>query len=195
MLRHLTCGAAVRCIYLTYTGHRTALKWNPRQSWVFSDRTVHEALISEEAYEQVQQRMASRGASSTGRVVRTRRPYALRGLLFCGACGRRMQGNWNNGKPYYRCRFPSEYALANRIDQPANLYLAQDRLLEPLDAWLAKVFAPDRVRESLTMLEQSQPEISPELDQARRVVAECDRKLAHHRAALEAGTDPELVAG
>jgi len=27
------------------------------------------------------------------------------------------------------------------------------------------------------------------------VLADCDRKLARHRAALEAGADPQLVAG
>ena len=32
-------------------------------------------------------------------------------------------------------------------------------------------------------------------EQARRTIAECDRKLAQHRAALEAGADPTIVAG
>jgi site-specific DNA recombinase len=32
------------------------------------------------------------------------------------------------------------------------------------------------------------------LEQARRVIADCDRKLARHKAALEAGADPALVA-
>ncbi len=34
----------------------------------------------------------------------------------------------------------------------------------------------------------------PGADEAARVVAECDTKLARYRAALEAGTDPKLVA-
>jgi hypothetical protein len=34
----------------------------------------------------------------------------LRGLMFCGEWGRKMQGNWNHGKAHYRCRFPAEYA-------------------------------------------------------------------------------------
>jgi site-specific DNA recombinase len=48
----------------------------------------------------------------------TPRPYVFRGLLLCGYCGRRMQGSWNNGQAYYRCRFPEQYALANRVDHP-----------------------------------------------------------------------------
>jgi hypothetical protein len=39
--------------------------------------------------------------------------YQLRGLIFCGLCQRRMQGSWNNGRPHYRCVYPTEYGLAN----------------------------------------------------------------------------------
>ena len=27
------------------------------------------------------------------------------GLVHCDVCGRRMQGQWNHGKAYYRCKF------------------------------------------------------------------------------------------
>jgi site-specific DNA recombinase len=36
-----------------------------------------------------------------------------------------MQGNWTNAAPYYRCRFPSEYALANRVEHPLNATFRQ----------------------------------------------------------------------
>jgi hypothetical protein len=45
------------------------------------------------------------------------------------------------------------------------------------------------------MLEAAQPDNRPALDAARRSLATLDQKLARHRAALEAGTDPALVAG
>jgi hypothetical protein len=51
------------------------------------------------------------GAASAGRVVRTRHPYTLESLMTHVQRGRRMQGSWNDGRPHYRCRFPSEYAL------------------------------------------------------------------------------------
>jgi hypothetical protein len=38
---------------------------------------------------------------------RARHPYALRGCVWCGLCGRRMQGHWVHGDPYYRCQFAS----------------------------------------------------------------------------------------
>ena len=37
-----------------------------------------------------------------------------------------MQGHWINAAPYYRCRFPAEYALASKISYPRNVYLRQD---------------------------------------------------------------------
>lgn len=43
-------------------------------------------------------------------------------------------------------------------------------------------------------MEDSQPGTSVETDQVQRTVADCDRRLARHRAALEAGADPALVA-
>jgi site-specific DNA recombinase len=32
-----------------------------------------------------------------------------------------MQGHWANNAPYYRCRFPAEYALANRVEHPLSV--------------------------------------------------------------------------
>jgi site-specific DNA recombinase len=39
----------------------------------------------------------------------------------------------------------------------------------------------------------AQPDDTPTVEATRRTIAECDRKLARHRAALEAGADPALV--
>lgn len=151
--------------------------------------------MSKEAYEQVQLRLRAQGPKSTGRVtVRRRHDYALKGLLFHDVSGRRMQGNWNHGKAHYRCRFPNEYAIGNELDHPLAVYVREDAILDPLDAWLAEVFSPGRVDDSLTMLESAQPDIALAQEDARRVLADCERKLTRHRAALEAGADPALVA-
>src|SRR6185312_2387218 len=63
----------------------------------------------------------------------------------------------------------------------------------PLDTWLAQAFTPCRIEQSLTALEDAQPDDGPVIEAAQRAIAECDRKLARHRAALEAGADPALV--
>ncbi|MFI6458648.1 hypothetical protein ACIBF6_44775 [Streptosporangium amethystogenes] len=109
-----------------------------------------------------------------------------------------MQGNWSNEAPYYRCRFPEEYALANRVMHPRNVYIREDAIVPKLDRWLGRLFVPHRVDETLGLLVEAQriePSEHESLAVARRQLAECDRKLAQHRAALEAGADPAVVAG
>jgi site-specific DNA recombinase len=143
----------------------------------------------------VQLRLASRGPSSVRESgTRGRHPYALRGLIRCAACGRKMQGAWNRGRAHYRCRFPGEYALANKIEHPLAVYLREDAVLGPLDAWLATALAPASLRGALAKSEDLKPSVDPVVDAAHRRLTECDRKLARHRAALEAGAGPLLVA-
>ncbi len=178
-------------------GHETRLMWNGKADWVFSDHPAHDALITKETFEAVRLRLASRGPRSEGREVTERRhhAYGLRGLMFHESCGRRMQGTWNHGAAHYRCRYPSEYAIANKIDHPPSVYLREDAIIDDVDAWLAVAFSPARITSSLEMLKRAQPDTVPAMDTARRSLAEYDRKLARHRAALEAGADPALVAG
>jgi len=115
-------------------------------------------------------------------------------MLFHDSCGRRMQGNWAHEQAWYRCRFPQEYALANSIDHPLSVYLREADILGPLDAWLAQAFAPTRIEHALTALKEAQPAEDIAAEAVHRTIAECDRKLARHRVALEAGADPALMA-
>ncbi len=175
-------------------GHTTRLAWNASEAWVVSDDVAHPALIDDDVFEQVQRRLASRGVRSVRETgARARHGYALRGLVRCSVCGRKMQGTWNHGRAHYRCRFPAEYALANRIDHPAAVYVREDVVVGPLDAWLAAAFHPDLVATRLSRI-QGEPVVDAGAETARRELAECDRLLARHRAALEAGADPVLVA-
>ncbi|MFD5321155.1 recombinase family protein, partial [Streptomyces sp. NPDC127098] len=174
-------------------GHRTKQTWNAKDAWVRSEHPTHPALVSLETFERVQRRLASRTPASTGRHKRSQHPYAYKGMIFHDSCGRRMQGNWVREEAYYRCRFPNEYAIANKIDHPLNVYVREADFSYRLDTWLAGAFAPDRIEHSLDAMEQAQPDSSTELEALRRAVAECNRKLTRHRAALEAGADPALV--
>ncbi len=175
-------------------GHETKLKWNDKSTWIFSDKPVHTPLVSKTTFDQAQQRMAGRGPSSSGRqVVRTRHAYAFESRIVHKTCARRMQGHWIHDEGYYRCRFPQEYALANNVDHPLNVYLREDDLRGPVDAWLAQTFAPSMIEHSLTSLDAAQPNNDSRLTDLRRQIAECDRKLDRHRAVLEAGGDPKLV--
>lgn len=54
--------------------------------------------------------------------------HSSRPMMLMLLSGRRMQGHWVHGDPYYRCRFASEYALANRVKHPLSVNLdAADR--------------------------------------------------------------------
>ncbi len=180
-------------------GHTTKLRWNSPEEWAWSNDIVHSPIVSAEDFNAVQELRTGRGGQQTGRRLKAAsHPYILRGLIFCGACDRRMQGNWSNEAPYYRCRFPEEYALANRIMHPRNVYVREDMIVPKLDRWLGRLFAPHRVDETLDLLVEAQkiePSEHEGLALSRRQLAECDRKLAQHRAALEAGADPVVVAG
>ncbi|MDQ3904151.1 MAG: hypothetical protein M3300_01560 [Actinomycetota bacterium] len=83
--------------------------------------------------------------------------------------------------------------MGNKIDHPLTVYVRENAVLDPLDTWLAQAFAPHRIEQSLAALEHAQPDDAPAVEAARRTIAECERKLARHRAALEAGVDPALV--
>ncbi|SCG12933.1 Recombinase zinc beta ribbon domain-containing protein [Streptomyces sp. MnatMP-M27] len=173
------------------------MRWNQPDTWVWSTSPAHEPLITTETFEHVQQMLAGKGTGKNTRErKRTRHPYVFRGLLHCGICGRRMQGQQSQGRLYYRCRFANEYALANKITHPRNVYLSEKDLLPPLDNWLALAFAPHRLEETIALMQAAQPDIAPApgAQDAERVIAECDTKLARYREALEAGTDPKLVA-
>ena len=122
--------------------------------------------------------------------------YVLRRLVHCGLCGRRMQAHSSHDIVYYRCRFPIEYGLANKVPHPCNDYLAERDLIAPLDTWLARAFVPHRLDDTITRMhaaQQPDPAVPTEAEKAAQVVAECDAKIARYREALEAGTDPALV--
>jgi hypothetical protein len=178
-------------------GHITKLRWNSCEGWIWSDRAVHPPIVSPEEFLLAQQVLAGRGDRHTGPTrKRTPHPYLLRGLLFCAACDRRMQGHWVNKAAYYRCRFPEEYALANKLSHPVNVYLREDRIVPKLDQWLGKLFEPEQLERTLDTLAAAQrPKLLEEqaLAEARRQISEADRKLARHRAALEARADPAVV--
>ncbi len=179
-------------------GHETRMRWNEPGEWIWSTEVVHEPLVEAELFDRVQELLAAAGRRPVDRKPRrTPRRYALRGLMYCGVCERRMQGSWNNDKPHYRCVFPEQYALANKIPHPRSVYVREELIVPALDGWLATAFSPSRLRSTVRALERAQDADDPQLaavESARRTVAECDEKLARYRAALESGTDPALIA-
>lgn len=77
------------------------------------------------------------------------------------------------------------------------VYLREDQIIGPIDSWLAQVFRRDQIEHSVAMLESAQPDgsaVVASMREIRQSLADYDRKLSSYRAALEAGTDPQLIA-
>lgn len=179
-------------------GHMTKMRWNDDGKWIYSEQLAHPALISDEVFRQAQAILATRRViPAEHKPHRSKHSYALRGLLLCGLCNRRMQGHWVNNSASYRCRFPSEYALANDVIHPRNITLRQAVLLDPLDRWLAGKFSRSGLTATIDELAAAAgTPACPGVwnrDVAAKI-ATCDRKLAQYRAALDAGGDPAVIA-
>jgi site-specific DNA recombinase len=63
-----------------------------------------------------------------------------------------MQSHWVHGTPYYRCRFAAEYALASHVEHPLSINLREDAVIGQVDRWLAREFAPHRLRDTISDL-------------------------------------------
>ncbi|MET8329701.1 zinc ribbon domain-containing protein [Streptomyces sp. NPDC005181] len=178
-------------------GYTTTMRWNTQDKWIVSKKLAHTPLIGDETFARAQDVLASRARKGAPHEEhRTRNVCLFRGRIACAACSRRMQGQWSHGEAYYRCRFPEEYALANRVQHPRNVYLREAWIIPPLDAWLAKIFLPHRLDETIDLMAACAPDRTGESSTAaaaRAVITACDTKLATHRAALEAGADPALI--
>jgi site-specific DNA recombinase len=179
-------------------GHTTKLRWNESGKWIWSDKIVQPPINDRETFDQVQTMISGRAAApAEHKPHRRQHPYALRGLVTCGICGRRMQSHTVHGDAYYRCRFPAEYALANRVEHPLSVSLREDMIIGQVDSWLAREFAPHRLTNTLRDLAAAQRHETTQAgddEETARKIAECDRKLAQYRAALDAGADPATVA-
>lgn len=179
-------------------GHRSRMTWNREETWVRGPEAAHEAIVRPELFKEAQQVRASDPRSKPKKPRRTSRPYLLRGLLHCGLCSRRMQGAWSHGRPSYRCKYPTEYALIEPSAHPRMVYLREDEVVPALDRWLARIFEPQSVETTCRALATEQaaaPEGGARVVAAREAIAECDERLARYREALDSGADPAVVAG
>ena len=179
-------------------GNETKLRWNDRSEWIWSAEQTHEALVSSEDFVRVQEQMAAGAHRPTSlKNHATGRVYPLSGLVRCSACGRRMQVTRAHDTARYRCRFPSEYAIADKIDHPLCVYVREDTIVPRLDDWIAELFNEanlDVTCEALAMAGDPDDAAEARAEAARRKIADCDQRLARYRQALDAGADAAVVA-
>jgi site-specific DNA recombinase len=154
--------------------------------------------ISREDFELAQATLAGRGSKTQHKQHSRQRHSALRGVMLCGLCGRRMSGKWNNGQAYYLYRFPAEYAPANRVSHPKNVYFREADVLGRVDDWLGGLFGPDGIDATLSQLadqaaQLQDPAALARAEEARVHIAEYGTEISRYRESLKAGVDPALV--
>jgi site-specific DNA recombinase len=159
---------------------------------------AHPQIITEDDFELAQATLAGRGSKTQHKQHRRPRQYALRGVMVCGLCGRRMSGKWNNDQAYYLCRYPTEYALANRITHPKNVYLREADVLGQVDDWFAEIFAPANLDATLDTLTRQAAQLDDPAARARAEaasarIADYDAQISRYRASLDAGGDPGVI--
>jgi site-specific DNA recombinase len=179
-------------------GHTAKQRWNPEDKWVVSQQMAHSLIIQKEDFELAQATLTGRGSKTQHKEHRRPRSYALRGVMLCGLCGRKMSGKWNNDQAYYLCRFPAEYALANKISHPKNVYLREAEVLGKVDDWIAELFAPGSIDATVTQLaDQAErledPATQARAESARARIADYDAEISQYRASLRAGGDPAVI--
>jgi hypothetical protein len=114
-----------------------------------------------------------------------------------------MQAQWSNSAPYYRCRYPAEYALTNDVEHPKTIYVRQDEIVPALDRWLSTVFDPANIDDTCALIaaanEGDLPTASRAHEAAAAKLAQCDQRLDQYRKDLDSGpdsgADPAVVAG
>lgn len=74
--------------------------------------------------------------------------------------------------------------------------LREDAIIGQVDHWLAKELAPHRLGETIRDLVDSQEATKApvaSIEEARRMIADCDRKLVQYRAALDEGGNAATI--
>ncbi|MER7010330.1 recombinase family protein [Saccharopolyspora sp. NPDC000359] len=180
-------------------GHETRMRWNDPNEWIWSDDLVHAPLISKEEFDEAATRRVSPETKVKMRKPhRSKNPYVLKGVIYHASCQRRMQGQYNHERAYYRCRYMQEYALANKLDHPRNVYIREIDILPELDDWLAGLFTDERIDDTISRLvtaaEQDTGGDTEVVRSARRTVTDCKRKLEQYRHALDQGNDAGIIA-
>jgi site-specific DNA recombinase len=157
-----------------------------------------DVLDVEQDFGHAQAVLAGRGSKTQHKQHSRPRAYSLRGVLHCGLCGRKMSAQMNNEQVYYRCRFPAEYALANRVDHPKTVYVREADVLGHVDDWLAELFAAEAIEETVTQLAEQAGQLEDPAAQARALaalarVADFDAQMTRYRASIDAGGDPAVI--
>ncbi|WP_079611706.1 recombinase family protein [Mycobacteroides abscessus] len=176
-------------------GYETRMRWRDQAEWIAPERRTHEALISDDLAQAVRLRTDARRGPDRVCKRESTAPYALRGLLYCAACGRRMQGAARGGKQttriLYRCELGKARSTPMELaDHPRTVYLREDAVISRLDRWIASLADPD----DLARGQHVDPTADAGYAALQRQLSEANRKVAALVTAVESGVAVEDLA-
>ncbi len=176
-------------------GHVSKMRWNDEDAWIVHEGLAHEPLVDDELAAAVRERLAARARPTGPRAAHEAdRVYALRGLISCTLCGRRMQGTMRGTRAYYRCPTP---ALAHGEGRTVSLYLREAVPVRLVDEWLSAELSAEAQAATATELAERcgpTPDEQARITAARARAAEIDHKIARLAEAFDAGLSPNSFA-
>lgn len=176
-------------------GHVTKQRWNAENEWIWSSEPTHDSIVIRELFDAARGQFTKRGP--TTHTPREGRHYVLSGLLHCGVCGRRMQGQWNHDRAYYRCNFTADYPGLD-AEHPRSVYVQEDAVIPGLDEWLGSRFDDEHLDDTCNALagvSEPDPAVEPRSARLRVAIADCDRKIRNYRRLLDDEDSVSLAAG
>ncbi len=152
-------------------------------------------------------RLAQQAARKGGESAQTTAAYALKGLIHCAICTRKMAGErYNTGaddpkRPRhvrYRCRSRDLVPGGPHVaSHPANVRIKQADVLELLADRMADLFAPagmEGTRRALVGAASAPSLASARASQLKQRLSEAEARLGRLCDSIEAGVDPVAYA-
>jgi hypothetical protein len=168
-------------------GHVTRFRRADPVKIVRSRRPAHPAIVSVAMFteaQMVRRTRAAGGLAARRKLERgprpTSRPYALRGRVRCGYCGRRMEGTPRENRVYYRCAARSIVPGAPvLVTHPKNVYLPESAVVGPINAWIGSLFGPEHREGTVRRLlaADANSHDSARGTAAAKAVADAERRL------------------
>jgi DNA invertase Pin-like site-specific DNA recombinase len=185
------------------TGHVVRFRRSTPNRIVRSRKPAHPAIVSVETFTEVQLRRRSRAAGGLAKSrklergpKKTKRVYPLRGRVRCAICERRMEGTPRAERTYYRCPartlVPASPVLAHH---PKNVYLPEQAVLDLLNEWIGRLFAPENRDETVDQLLASAGVANEPTadDRSKAKITEASTKLRRLQDAIKAGVNPAAL--
>ena len=185
-------------------GHRTAQRHNAPEDWHWAEEQTHEPIVDAAVFEAVQARFAARkGGKGPRALAKGRKPYALRGLIFCVACQealgrpRRLYHCTVHGYRYAVCRLSTnEYARNPDLESthPRCAYLREDKVIRVIDDFINRSFDPEnaeRTARDLAAAAADDAEVArleARAEQWRRKLRDAEKRV---QGLLEIQTSPD----